>query len=146
MKLSTIGLALLKRSEGFVPHVSDDMGHPAIGYGHDLTQHEIVSGVFVNGITEAQASTLADRDVLVAEQAVLQLVKVPLTQGQFDALVDFTYNEGSGHLAGSTLLKLLNAGRYADAGKQLPHWDFAAGKENDGLEARREAELAIWNS
>jgi len=69
---------------------------------------------------------------------------VPLSQGQFDALVDFVFNLGSGRLASSTLLKILNAGRYADAAEQLLRWDQAGGKECPPLKARREAELALW--
>jgi lysozyme len=72
------------------------------------------------------------------------LVRVPLTQGQFDALVDFCFNLGEGRLAGSTLLRELNAGLYAAAGQQLLAWDHAGGKVIPGLKARREAELALW--
>jgi lysozyme len=54
-----------------------------------------------------------------AEQAVQRLVKVPLTQGQFDALVDFCFNLGAGKLATSTLLKELNCRRYEDAARTV---------------------------
>ncbi len=82
-------------------------------------------------------------DVRSAEQAVTRLVKVPLSQGQFDALVDFCFNLGVGRLASSTLVKALNRGRYADAAEQLLRWDIAGGQENAGLKARREAEFAL---
>jgi lysozyme len=75
---------------------------------------------------------------------VLRLVRVPLTQGQFDALVDFCFNLGAGRLAASTLLKALNARRYDAAGEQLLRWDVAAGEVNAGLRARREAEARLW--
>lgn len=55
-------------------------------------------------------------DVAVAEAVVQRLVKVPLTQGQFDALVDFVFKLGGGRLASSTLLRNLNAGKYDEAG------------------------------
>jgi len=74
------------------------------------------------------------------------LVKVALTQGQFDALVDFCFNLGAGRLAKSTLLRCLNAGRYNDAAEQLLLWDLAGGEVNLGLKARREAELRLWKS
>jgi lysozyme len=83
-------------------------------------------------------------DVRDAEQAVERLVKVPLTQGQFDALVDFCFNLGAGRLATSTLLKVLNGARYDDAAEQLLRWDRAGGQENSGLKMRREAEVALW--
>jgi lysozyme len=74
------------------------------------------------------------------------MVKAPLTQGQFDALVDFTFNLGAGRLASSTLLKSLNAGRYDDAAEQLLRWDHAGGQENAALKARREAEAELWRN
>ena len=80
-----------------------------------------------------------------AEQGVLRLVKAALTQGQFDALVDFVFNLGSGRLAGSTLLVYLNAGRYDDAAGQLLRWDHAGAIEVAGLKARREAEFKLWH-
>jgi lysozyme len=86
------------------------------------------------------------QDVAEAQRQVSRLVKVALTQGQFDALVDFCFNLGAGRLAGSTLLKELNAGRYEDAGRQLLAWDHAGGQMNAGLEARRQAELRLWNA
>lgn len=142
MELSDAGLQLLKRSEGFRATTYLDLnGFPTIGYGHRLHADES----FPTGITEAQASAILNVDVQTAEHAVALLVKVPLTQGQFDALVDFTFNLGSGRLASSTLLKILNVGSYVDAGEQLLRWCFADGQENLGLKTRREAELVLWN-
>jgi lysozyme len=143
MHISDKGLTLLKQSEGFRSNTYKDVaGFPTIAYGHKLRAGES----FPNGVTEEQATALLRADVAEAEQAVERLVKVPLTQGQFDALVDFTFNLGSGRLASSTLLKVLNARRYDDAGEQLLRWDIAGGKENAGLKARREAELGLWKS
>jgi lysozyme len=137
------GLQLIKQQEGFRSRTYLDVaGFPTIGYGHRL----IHPGSFPDGIDEAQASEILAADVRDAEQAVERLVKVPLTQGQFDALVDFCFNLGSGRLASSTLLKVLNGGRYADAAEQLLRWDQAGGKECPPLKARREAELALWQS
>jgi lysozyme len=117
-------------------------GFPTIGYGHRLLHPES----FPNGIDEPQAANLLAVDVRDAEQAVERLVEVPLTQGQFDALVDFCFNLGAGRLASSSLLKDLNAGKYADAAQQLLLWDHAAGRENAALKARRQAEAALWRS
>ncbi len=86
------------------------------------------------------------RDVVAAERAVARLVKVELTQGQFDALVNFCFNLGAGRLASSTLLRCLNAGRYDAAAEQLLLWDQAGGRVNLGLKARREAALRLWKS
>lgn len=141
MKLSVEGLQLIKQQEGFRSRTYLDVaGFPTIGYGHRL----IHPGSFPDGISEAEAAEILASDVRDAEQAVERLVKVALTQGQFDALVDFCFNLGSGRLASSTLLKFLNDGRYADAAEQLLRWDQAGGKECAPLKARREAELALW--
>lgn len=141
MQVSNNGLELIKRSEGFRGQVYLDVaGFPTIGYGHLLKPGES----FSNGITEQQVAAILASDVQEAEQAVGRLVKVALTQGQFDALVDFCFNLGAGRLAGSTLLRELNAGNHDAAAQQLLAWDHAAGVVNAGLKARREAELQLW--
>jgi lysozyme len=71
-------------------------------------------------------------------------VRVALTQGQFDALVDFCFNLGAGRLSASTLLKELNAAQYTAAAEQLLAWDHAGAQVNEGLKARREAEFQLW--
>jgi len=143
MEFSAAGLELLKRSEGFRSHIYKDVaGVPTIGYGHRLHPDE----TYPAGIGEPQAAELLARDVRGAQLAVQHLVKVPLSQGQFDALVDFCFNLGAGRLATSTLLKILNMGRYEDAAEQLLRWDQAGGEENAGLKTRREAELELWNN
>ena len=143
MEFSAAGMELLKRSEGFRNRVYLDVaGLPTIGYGHRLLH----SDSFLNGIDEPQAANLLACDVRDAEQAVERMVKVPLTQGQFDALVDFTFNLGAGRLASSTLLKSLNAGRYDDVAGQLLRWDHAGGQENAALKARRQAEAELWRN
>lgn len=143
MKLSAAGLELVKRSEGFRGQVYKDVaGLLTIGYGHRVLTHES----FPNGINEPQASELLARDLHSAELYVTQLVKVPVTQGQFDALVDFCFNMGVARLASSTLLTVLNHGRYQDAADQLLRWDLAGGQVSQGLKTRREAELQLWRS
>ena len=67
-------------------------------------------------------------------------MKVPLTQGEFDALTDFVFNCGCGAFAGSTMLRLLNAGDYQSAAGQFDLWDHAGGQVVAGLLRRREAE------
>ncbi|HUB52806.1 MAG TPA: lysozyme [Terracidiphilus sp.] len=143
MELSAAGLELIKKSEGFRGNVYLDVeGLPTIGYGHRLVHREM----FPKGITEMQATAILYEDVREVEQVLARLVKVPLIQGQFDALVDFVFNLGQGRLAESTLLLELNAGHFAEAGEQLLRWDHAGTEVNAGLKARREAELRLWNS
>lgn len=143
MRLSAAGLELLKKSEGFRSRTYlDAAGHPTIGYGHRLVHPEYFPG----GISEAQGAAMLLNDVWAAEQAVERLVKVALTQGQFDALVDFVFNLGEGQLAASTLLKDLNDGMYHAAAGQLLRWDHAGAEEVAGLKARRAAEFKLWGS
>lgn len=141
MRLSAEGLDLIKRFEGFRGHAYNDVaGFSTIGYGHRIVPPES----FPNGIIEPQAAAILAKDVAEAERTVTRLVKVALTQGQFDALVNFCFNLGSGRLVKSTLLRALNAGRYDAAAEQLLLWDLAGGEVNLGLKARREVELRLW--
>jgi lysozyme len=141
MNISNDGLQLIKTSEGFRATVYLDVaGFPTIGYGHKLLHPES----YPHGVTEDEATALLIKDVQSAEQAVSRLVKVVISQGIFDALVDFTFNLGSGRLAASTLLKVLNVGHYDDARGQLLLWDRAGGNVCSALLTRRQAEAALW--
>src|SRR5690349_7226751 len=97
-------------------------------------------------ITQGQAEALLAQDVQRAVDAVNRLVTVPLTQGEFDALVDFTFNAGVGHLESSTMLKLLNQGDYAGAAAQFDRWSFAGSVQAAGLLRRRQAETAEFDA
>lgn len=78
------GIDLIKRFEGFSPTVYIcPAGYPTIGYGNLVRGSE----QYKQGITETEAEELLGRDVHTVEHAVLRLVYVPLTDGQFDALV-----------------------------------------------------------
>ena len=141
LQLSAQGLELIKGSEGFrAAQYLDVAGHATIGYGHRVVPPESFTGE----ITEAQATAILMSDVRLAEQSIARLVHVPLTQGQFDALVDFCFNVGAGNLASSTLLRELNESEYAVAGLELLRWDYAGSAPNPGLKARRTAELQLW--
>jgi lysozyme len=101
--------------------------------------------------TQDQADAAFRADLKRFESGVGSLVKVQLTQGQFDALVDFAYNVGFGDvkrnipgLATSTLLRLLNAGDYAGAQAQFARWNKNDGQVMRGLIRRRAAEACLW--
>ena len=79
----------------------------------------------------------------IYEADVKRLVDVPLTQYQFDALVSFVFNLGSGAFGGSTLLKKLNAGDYSAVPAQLMRWNKAGGRVLRGLTRRRQAEIDL---
>ncbi|HEX3892502.1 MAG TPA: lysozyme [Terracidiphilus sp.] len=141
MQLSAAGLDLVKKSEGFRPTTYFDIAnYPTIGYGHRLEPNES----YPRGICETDAEVILLWDVRTAEQAISRLVTVALSQGQFDALVDFAFNLGSGRLATSTLLLDLNAGRSDDAALQLLRWDHSGDREIAALKSRRQAEYRLW--
>jgi lysozyme len=76
--------------------------------------------------------------------AVHEHVDVDLLQSQFDALVLFVFNVGSGAFADSTLLKEVNAGRHEYVARELTRWVHAGGKPLKGLARRRVAEASLY--
>lgn len=141
MHISKAGLDLIKQFEGlYLQAYRCPAGVPTIGYGH-------TAGVAMGQtITQQHADDYLRRDVRQFERAVARLVTVPLTQGQFDALVSFAFNLGEGALAQSTLLRLLNAGDYAGAAAQFDRWNKAGGRVLPGLVRRRAAERALFEA
>ncbi|CAM3456730.1 lysozyme [Xenorhabdus nematophila] len=146
MQISEQGLLLLKQSEGCRTQAYQDcVGVWTIGYG--WTQS--VEGIPIYAgmtISTTQAEQLLQQGLHRYEAAVLHLVKVSLTQGQFDALINFTYNVGESALAHSTLLKYLNAGNYAAAADEFLRWNWAKGQQLPGLTRRRQAEKELFLS
>ena len=141
-QINPAGLELIKKFEGCeLTAYKDVAGNVTIGYGHfdpDLPVGTV--------ITQSQADAYLLDDVAIAEDAVSSMVTVELTDNQFSALVDFTYNLGAGSLCNSTLLKIINAGDYDSVPVQMLLWIHADGKEQPGLLRRREAEVALWNT
>ena len=135
------GLDLIKRFEGFSRIVYFcPAGYPTIGYGHVVKDDEDFSA----GIDEAQAEELLRQDAQIAERAVLRLINVPLTDGQFDALVSFTYNLGGGALQRSTLRRKINREEHAEVPEQFMRWVWAGGRKLKGLVRRRAAEAGLY--
>ncbi|HCH78871.1 MAG: muraminidase [Pseudomonas sp.] len=139
MHISEKGLALIRQFEGLrLSAYRCPAGIPTIGYGS-------TAGVKLGqAITAERAEQLLREDVRQFEAAVSRLVKVPLTQGQFDALTSFAFNLGAKALEKSTLLRLLNAGDYSGAAAQFERWVYASGKKLAGLVKRRAAERALF--
>jgi lysozyme len=86
------------------------------------------------------------KDLARFESGVLRLIKVPMTQGQFDALVSFSFNVGLGNLQNSTLRMKLNRGDYEGAAEQFLVWTKAGGKVLKGLVIRRTHEKEMFES
>ena len=138
-------LELIKQFEGLRLYAYPD---PAtgdapwtIGYGH--TGKDIKKGLY---ITSIQADRYLEKDVERFAEAVERLVKVPLNDKQFAALISLVFNIGPMNFASSTLLRLLNQGDYNGASKQFIRWNKAAGKAMSGLTRRREAEAKLFNT
>lgn len=159
-KINDEGLALVKQWEGLVLYTYDDFdakrppkrimpgdhvrGTLTLGYGHTLTA---TPG---REISEAEAERLLKHDLAWAEAAVSRLVRVPLNDNQFAALVSFVFNVGEGGkkpgdgFATSTLLKKLNNGDYDAVPGEMLRWVHSKGKRMQGLVNRRAQEGALW--
>jgi lysozyme len=153
MKTSETGIDFIKGHEQFMRRAYDDrqpkkqlkpgdkiIGVLTIGYGH-------TGGVKIGQvITEKAALELMAQDLIPAEKAVNEGVKVPLTQPQFDALVSFVFNCGVSAFLKSTLLKRINAkAPVADIQAQFLRWNRDNGTVLAGLTKRRQAEADMWD-
>jgi lysozyme len=134
------GIGLIEQSEGLrLNAYQDSVGVWTIGYGET---NGVSPGM---SITQAQAIAMLQSRYDIVQNAVLNLVTVPLTQNQLGALVSFTYNVGAGNFGSSTMLRLLNAGQSPQiVAQQFPRWNLAGGKVLPGLVTRRAAEATLF--
>ncbi len=140
MQTSEKGFDLIRKYEGLqlAAYVCPG-GKLTIGYGH--TGPDVTEGRRINA---EEANALLEHDVERFERAVNELVRVPMTQGMFDALISFSFNLGAGSLKSSTLLKKLNADDREGAADEFLKWNKAKGKVLAGLTARRESERELF--
>ncbi|MCK9596557.1 lysozyme [Candidatus Pacearchaeota archaeon] len=139
MRLSKVGLALIKSFEGLrLDAYQDTGGIWTIGYGHtDNVQP-------TDSIDEQQAENFLLIDVAWAERAVNSGVKVSINQNQFDALVSFTFNCGAGSL--KNILEDLNIGDYKKVSLRMKLYvKDAKGQKLTGLVRRRKEEADLFN-
>lgn len=138
--LPQVALDLIKSFEGFsaVPYLCP-AGFWTIGYGHLCAPDH-------PPISKAEALVLLDQDCDDAEAAVQRLIRVPLSDARYGALVDFTFNLGGGALQSSTLRRKVNAGEHKAAVEQFGRWVFASGRRRGGLVRRRGAEAILYAS
>ena len=136
LALSATALVALALSEGYTPRAVQPLpgDKPTIGFG---TTDGVRMG---DTITPPKALERKLRDVQAFEGAIKQCVRVPLSQGEYDAFVSLAYNIGSRAFCGSTLVRELNVGNYAAACKQILRWDRFKGQQIRGLTLRRERE------
>ena len=137
--ISEKGTKLIRDFEGFRTHAYQDaVGVWTIGYGHTKNVHE------GDIISSAQAEALLVKELKEYENYVNDLVTVPLFDYQFDALVSWTYNLGPTNLKSSTMLKVLNEGKYDEVPDQMRRWNRAGGKVLEGLVIRRDHEAKLF--
>jgi len=139
------GVSIIKTFEGYSSKVYHcPAGIPTIGYGSiwDLDGKRVTMSQ--PKITKAQAETLLLREIHHVERAIRTLIRIPLNQNQFSALVSWTFNLGSGRLQSSTLRTKINRGDHDGAALEFPKWRRAGGKILQGLVKRRAVEKTLY--
>jgi lysozyme len=144
MKTSDKGRAFIEAFEGLFLHTyNDGTGVLTIGYGHTSAAGppRVYQGMT---ITKEQADAILAADLASVEVEVEHLVKVPLNQNQFDALVSFHFNTGwLGH-HGCSLLRQLNSKNYDLAAADFALYERAGGQIMRGLVRRRHGEMEMF--
>ena len=146
MKISNNGLNLIKQFEGLSlkPYL-DAVNIPTIGFGSTYYEDGTKVTLKDKPITEERANELLE---FIANKTfsenINKVVKVPLNQNQFDALVSFAYNMGNKNFNWSTLLKKLNLSDYVGASSEFLRWNQANGKILNGLVLRRQKEKELF--
>jgi len=152
LTLSAAGENLIKHFENCMKRIGPDRyqayrcpaGVLTIGWGHTSGDRRKFSSATIWSM--ADCDDAFREDMKEYEAAVQRLVKVPLTQYQYDAMVSFVYNCGAGNLQKSTLLKKLNAGDYDGAAVEFHKWNKGGGKKLDGLVRRRASEALLFQN
>ena len=146
MKISNNGIELIKQFEGLSlkPYL-DKVNIPTIGFGSTYYEDGTKVKLKDKPITEERATQLLE---FIANKTfgenINKVVKVPLNQNQFDALVSFAYNIGNKNFNWSTLLKKLNVSDYEGASLEFGRWNQANGKILNGLVLRRQKEKELF--
>lgn len=139
MRTSKQGKNLIKEAEGLrLEAYRCPAGTPTIGWGH-------TKGVRMGQrITQAQAEDMLVEDIIPIER-ILNGLKINFRQEQFDALVSWIFNLGSGNFKGSTMYKLiLENARDEDITDSLIKWTYSGNQQLPGLMKRRVAEANLF--
>lgn len=120
---------------------NDGYGNMTIGYGH-----VIKPGEKLQYLSEYAAEKIMIKDSEEAANAIRELVRVKLSQNQFDALVSFVFNLGRGTFAGSDLLSYLNKKQLDLAANEFLKFIKAGKKDNSHLLKRRKVEKDLFVS
>ena len=137
MQIDAAGIAFIKGWESCSLTIYlDAAGKSTIGWGHLLGDSEMFSG----SITQEEAEALLLSDLQTPQDAVNRLADPSCNQNQFNALVSFAFNLGSGSL--QTML----AHGWSEVPAQMPRWGYAGARKVEGLGNRRNAEAALFQS
>ena len=113
-------------------------GKWTIGYGHT---EDVEEG---DSITPSEAELLLIEDLKDRAEALAPYVNVPVTEGQYIALMSLAFNVGVGAVKKSSLLRYLNLGHIDEAADDFLRWIYVDGKVNKGLQNRRESERRLF--
>ena len=145
MKISSLGLELIKEVEGFSANAYLCPAKiPTIGYGNTFYSdgRKVKLG---EQISKTDALELLEKIVNKDfADKIFSAIKVPVAQNQFDAMVSLAYNIGTGSFLKSTLLKKVNAGDFIGASEEFLKWNKSGGKELLGLTRRRKREQDLF--
>ena len=141
MKTSPKGIALIKEFEGLrLKAYQCPGGVWTIGYGHTAG---VKPGML---ITKTQAEEYLKAD-LIAFERYLNGLGLALNQNQFDALISFIYNVGTGNFSNSTLLrKVIVNPQDNSIMDEFLRWVYSKGRVLPGLQRRRLAEMKLYFS
>jgi lysozyme len=166
-QLSKDGIKELQAMESVEPYVyTCQAGHQTIGVGHRITTHELETGLllidgdavrWIDGLTPEQIDGLMRADLATAEWTVESCIQGPLTDNQFSALVSLAFNIGASAFQSSSVVRMLNQGRYDLVPDMIRLFNKITVREiqpdgsvikkkvtSKGLVNRREAEIRIW--
>lgn len=120
---------------------------PTIGYGNTYYSDGKRVTLLDKDITKQQAFDMFKEIANRFAKRVDALVTSNINQNQFNALVSFAYNVGTGNFSSSTLLKKVN--RNPDdltIKDEFLRWNKASGKVLNGLTNRRNEEADLYFS
>lgn len=148
MKINAATLDLVKRWEGFSATAYPDPatgGDPiTIGYGTTARAGVGIEPKMGMTITQAQAEKYLVRGLKKFAAQILPLIRRPVNENQFGAMLSLAYNIGPTAFSRSTLLRKFNEGDVQGAANEFPRWNKANGKVMRGLKLRREDERELF--
>ena len=140
MNISKNGINLIKEFEGLkLEAYKCPAGIWTIGYGH--TGKNVFKGLKIN---QEEAEKFLINDLEIHSNYINKLIKIPINQNQFDALISLEYNIGYNAFKNSTLLKFLNEKKYNKAAEEFDKWVYSNKRKLNGLIKRRKKEKELF--